>query len=85
MTAHVLVPALDPESPARCRAVLNASRRLKFDGVCFSDALEMAALADSVGSARAAVLAIAAGVDCVVASAGLELAREVREAVLAAS
>jgi beta-N-acetylhexosaminidase len=64
------------------RDVLRAE--LGFRGVCFTDALEMEAIAGSVGSARAAVLALAAGVDCVVAAAGLELAREVRAAVIAA-
>jgi beta-N-acetylhexosaminidase len=84
MSAHILVPALDAEFPATLsRPILNDLLRgeLGFRGVCFTDALEMAALADSVGSARAAVLAIAAGADCVVASEGLELARSVCSAL----
>jgi len=87
MSAHVVVPALDPEAPATLsRRILNDVLRdeLGFRGVCFTDALEMAALADSVGSARAAVLAIAAGADCVVASEGLDLARSVCSALRAA-
>jgi beta-N-acetylhexosaminidase len=87
MSAHVVVSALDADSPATLsRHILNDVLRgeLGFRGVCFTDALEMAALADHVGSARAAVLAIAAGADCVVASQGLELARSVCDALRAA-
>ncbi len=87
MTAHVVAEALDPSLPATLsRRVLGGALRdeLKFAGVCFSDALEMRAIADTVGSARAAVLAIAAGVDCVLASEGLDLARAVRDALVAA-
>jgi beta-N-acetylhexosaminidase len=87
MSAHVLVPALDTDVVATLsRRILNDVLRgeLGFRGACFTDALEMAALADSVGSARAAVLAIAAGADCVVASQGLELTRSVCSALYAA-
>ncbi len=88
MSAHVVVEGLDPEAPATLsQLVLNGVLRdeLGFRGVCFTDAIEMKAIAASVGSARAAVLAVLAGADCVLASEGLEVARAVRGALLAAA
>ncbi len=87
MSAHVVVDGLDPDAPATLsQLILNGVLRdeLGFRGVCFTDALEMKAIAGSVGSARAAVLAVMAGADCVLASEGLELARAVRGALLSA-
>jgi beta-N-acetylhexosaminidase len=65
MTAHLLVPALDPEYPSTLsRATLTALRdELGFDGVVFSDALDMRAIADRWPAPEATVRALAAGVD----------------------
>lgn len=66
MTGHLLVPALDPEHPATLsRATLEGVLRgaLGFDGVLFSDALDMRAIAERYGVPEGAVLAVAAGVD----------------------
>jgi beta-N-acetylhexosaminidase len=66
MTAHVLVPALDDQSPASLsRTVVTGLLRgeLKFDGVILSDDLEMKAIAATVPVPDAAVRAIAAGCD----------------------
>jgi beta-N-acetylhexosaminidase len=65
MTAHLLVPALDPERPATMAPAAIAALRtaLGFDGVVFSDALNMRAIADRWPAPEAAVRAVAAGVD----------------------
>ena len=66
MTAHVLVPSLDEETPATLsRRVVQALLReeLGFQGVILSDDLEMKAIASSYRVPDAAVHAIAAGCD----------------------
>ncbi len=66
MTAHVLYPALDPDRPATLspRIVQSMLRReLRFNGVVFSDDLEMKAVEDRFGIEDASVLALQAGVD----------------------
>jgi beta-N-acetylhexosaminidase len=67
MTAHVRVAALD-EAPATLspRVVRQLLRdELGYDGLVLADALEMKAVSATVGVARGAVLALAAGVDAV--------------------
>lgn len=79
MTAHVLVPALDDARPATLspRIVRDILRdELHFDGVIFSDDLEMRAIADSYAAADAAVQAIAAGCDGVLVCQG-DVAKQV--------
>ena len=66
MTAHVVVRALDPDVPATlsraiCASLLRAE--IGFDGVLFSDALEMGALALRYPIETAAVEAVWAGCD----------------------
>jgi beta-N-acetylhexosaminidase len=71
MTAHIAVPALDPMalevvrpatlSPAVVEGILR--RDFGFDGLVFSDALSMGAVADRYEAGEAAVLAIEAGCD----------------------
>ena len=66
MTAHVLVPALDDERPATLsrRIVTGLLREeLGFQGIIFSDDLEMKALANEHTVPSAAVLAVEAGCD----------------------
>ena len=66
MTAHVLYPAFDPERPATLsrRMVQQILREeLRFNGVVFSDDLEMKAVEDRWGIERSSVLAISAGLD----------------------
>ncbi len=87
MTAHVLVPGLDEVRPATLSArVLRDVLRdeLGFTGVCFTDCLEMAAVAARFGTARAAVLALGAGADALLVSHDLGLAEAARDAVVAA-
>ncbi len=87
MTAHVVVRAFDARSPATLsRAVLTGLLRdeLAFDGVCFTDCLQMDAIARGAGTSRAAALALAAGADSVVISNDLVLANEARDEIVRA-
>jgi beta-N-acetylhexosaminidase len=66
MTAHLLVPALDPDRPATFSPlVVDGLLRqgLGFDGVVVTDALDMAGASGSVGRPEAAVRALEAGCD----------------------
>jgi beta-N-acetylhexosaminidase len=66
MTAHVLYPALDTQFPATLSAkiVTDLLRgELGYDGVVFSDAMEMKAISDNYGHNEASRLCIRAGVD----------------------
>jgi beta-N-acetylhexosaminidase len=87
MSAHVLVPALDPDVPATLsprilRDVLRGE--LGFTGVCFTDCLEMEGVAARFGTARAGVMALAAGADALLVSHDLARAEAVRDAIVAA-
>jgi beta-N-acetylhexosaminidase len=73
MIAHISFPALThPEalpatvSPAIVRGLLR--EKLGFDGVIISDCMEMNAVAETIGTERAAVMALQAGVDLVLVS-----------------
>jgi beta-N-acetylhexosaminidase len=72
MTAHVRFPALEPDglpatlSPRILRGLLRDV--WGFDGVVFTDCLEMKAIAGTVGVARGAVMAVKAGADVVLVS-----------------
>ena len=67
MTAHIVVPALDPSRrPATLsRPIITGllRERLGYDGVVITDALEMAAVRQQFGDRRAPVEAIIAGAD----------------------
>ena len=68
MTAHVVFEALDSGIPATMsRKAIECVLRTEigFQGVVFSDCLEMSAIADGMGTGEAAVRAVEAGVDCV--------------------
>ncbi|WP_326596779.1 glycoside hydrolase family 3 protein [Streptomyces sp. NBC_01803] len=73
MSAHILLPALDADRPGTLSpAVLTGLLRapvsaggLGFEGLIFSDAIEMRAVADTYGLDHGCVLAVAAGVDAV--------------------
>ncbi|WP_179816320.1 glycoside hydrolase family 3 protein [Allostreptomyces psammosilenae] len=74
MSAHIMVPALDPDLPATLsRRILTGVLRdeLGFDGVVVTDGIEMGAIAHRWGIARGAVLALAAGADAVCVGGGL--------------
>jgi beta-N-acetylhexosaminidase len=66
LTAHVLFPPLDDRPATMSPPLLHLLRRdLGFDGVVISDAVDMQAIAGTVGRGPGAVAAVAAGVDLV--------------------
>ncbi|OPF72841.1 sugar hydrolase [Streptomyces antioxidans] len=79
MSAHILLPALDPDlpatlSPAALHGLLRrpvADGGLGFDGLIVTDGMEMRAIADAYGIERGSVLAIAAGADAICVGGGL--------------
>jgi beta-N-acetylhexosaminidase len=84
MTAHVVVPSLGPEPATINAAALGLLRReLGFDGPIVSDAIEMQAVAATVGVQEAAVRSLAAGVDALCLGADLAV-EPVHRAVVAA-
>ncbi len=87
MTAHVLVPELDAQHPATLSPrILNGLLRseLGFDGVIFTDCLQMEAIASGIGTVAGGVAALAAGVDALLVSHDLALALALRDALVAA-
>ncbi|MEV6011533.1 glycoside hydrolase family 3 N-terminal domain-containing protein [Streptomyces sp. NPDC051976] len=79
MSAHILVPALDPElpatlSPAVLTGLLRAPREeggLGYDGLIITDGIEMQAIAATYGIERGTVMALAAGADAICVGGGL--------------
>jgi beta-N-acetylhexosaminidase len=68
MTAHLLVPALDPERPATLsRAILSdlLRERLGFSGLIMSDDLLMRGIADTIPPGEAAIRFLEAGGDLI--------------------
>jgi beta-N-acetylhexosaminidase len=68
MTAHILMPAFDEDRPATLSpAVVDGllKQALGFDGVVFTDDMDMKAISGRYGLSQAAVAAIAAGCDAV--------------------
>jgi beta-N-acetylhexosaminidase len=66
MSAHLIVGVLDPDLPATLSPTILEGllrQRLGFEGLIFSDALDMRAIADRWGESEAALLAFHAGVD----------------------
>ena len=72
MVAHVLVPAFDEQRPGSLSpAVLRLIRdELKFDGVVFTDDLDMGAIKDRYAIPDAVVQAVSAGCDAVLICSG---------------
>jgi beta-N-acetylhexosaminidase len=82
MTAHIAMPALDPEHPATLSptAIRLLRDELGFDGLVFSDDLEMKAVADHYPPGPLVTRALEAGVDALLVCRRADL----RDAVLAA-
>jgi beta-N-acetylhexosaminidase len=85
MTAHVVYPALDPGVPATmsraiCQALLR--REIGFEGVLFSDDLEMGAVARHHRIEDAAVEAVWAGCDVLLVCKDEDAQRRAHEALL---
>ncbi|MGN9760509.1 glycoside hydrolase family 3 protein [Streptomyces sp. SD31] len=90
MSAHILIPALDPDHPATLsRPVLTDLLRgdLGYTGLIVTDGMEMQAIAATYGIERGSVLAIAAGADAICVGGGLaddETVRRLRDALVEA-
>ncbi|MBE9610220.1 beta-N-acetylhexosaminidase [Chitinilyticum piscinae] len=89
MSAHVVFPAIeaDRDTPSTCSAaVLNGllRRELGFDGVIFTDCLEMDAIAAGMGVVQGALAAFRAGADILLVSHRLDRQRAVHAALLEA-
>ncbi len=70
MTAHIVYPRMDPRHPATLsRAILGGLLRDEwgYEGVVITDSLSMKAIHDRYGHDRAAVMALQAGADMVMA------------------
>jgi beta-glucosidase len=68
MSAHLNVPALDPEKPTTfSRKVMTDLLRgeMGFDGLIVTDALVMGAIADRYGNAESVIQSLEAGVDVI--------------------
>ncbi|MBH5336925.1 glycoside hydrolase family 3 protein [Streptomyces pactum] len=95
MSAHILLPALDPRLPATLspHALTGLLRRpvadggLGFDGLIITDGMEMQAIAATYGIEHGSVLAIAAGADAICVGGGLtdeDTVVRLRDALVAA-
>jgi len=70
MTAHIVYPALDPDHPATLsHAILTGLLRTtwKYTGVVITDSMDMHAISGRYGAANAAIMAVVAGADMVMA------------------
>ncbi len=90
MSAHILIPSLDPDRPATLsHPVLTDLLRgeLGYTGLIVTDGMEMQAIAGTYGIERGSVLAIAAGADAICVGGGLaddETVRRLRDALIKA-
>ncbi|MFC5802374.1 glycoside hydrolase family 3 protein [Streptomyces formicae] len=74
MSAHILLPALDPDRPATLSPQILTGllrQELGFDGLVVTDGMEMQAISATYGIERGSVLAIAAGADAICVGGGL--------------
>lgn len=68
MTAHILVPAVDPDNPATLSPPIITGllrETLGFTGLVMTDGLDMHAISGTVGHCEGAIRALIAGVDAV--------------------
>ena len=86
MTAHVAIPALDPNFPATLSPIVIADlrNRVGYNGVIITDDLAMQAISDRWSPEEAAVLALRAGVDMIMLAAEPEHASSTVAAVIQA-
>jgi beta-N-acetylhexosaminidase len=87
MTAHIVYPALDPHNPATMsRAILTdlLRGRMGYEGVIITDGMDMHAIAHRYKAGEAAVNALVAGADMVMAIGSRETQEETLEAIAAA-
>jgi beta-N-acetylhexosaminidase len=79
MTAHVLFPKLDPKRPATLSPEVMGMLRteLGYDGLVFSDDIEMKAVADNFSVEDRSLGALRAGVDVILVCSQADLREEV--------
>ena len=88
MTAHIVFPVLDDRWPATLsRSILTDLLRgeLGYRGVVVTDCLEMDGIAKHFGVEEAAITAVEAGADCLLACHSLETQRRIHAALLDAA
>jgi beta-N-acetylhexosaminidase len=87
MTAHIVYPVLDAEFPATMsRPILTGLLReqWQYRGVIITDAMDMHAIAHRYGAGHAAVMALVAGADMVMALGSATIQQETIAAIAAA-
>jgi beta-N-acetylhexosaminidase len=87
MTAHIVYPTLDPDNPATMsRRILTGLLRdeWKYKGIVITDGMDMHAIAGRYGVGNAAVRALTAGADMVMALGTPETQEETLNAIAAA-
>ncbi|MGW7100538.1 glycoside hydrolase family 3 protein [Streptomyces sp. NPDC054883] len=90
MSAHIVVPALDPTRPATLSPQILTGllrKELGYEGLIVTDGMEMNAIAGTYGIERGSVLAIAAGADAICVGGGLAdeaVVLRLRDALVAA-
>ncbi len=87
MTAHIVYPALDPVNPATMsRAILHDLLRAQwgYEGVIITDGMDMHAIAQRYAAGEAAVNALLAGADMVMAIGNRATQEETLDAIAAA-
>jgi len=87
MTAHIVFSAIDPDRPATLSpAVLNELLRndIGYTGLVVSDDLDMKAIADNYGTGDAAVAAVEAGCDALLACNDLDTQHAIFDALVRA-
>jgi len=87
MTSHIVFPALDEVYPATLsERILKGLLRgeMGYDGLVITDCLQMSAIVENFGIGNAAVLAVQAGADILLASHKMDFQREVRDALVRA-
>jgi len=87
MTAHIVYPTLDPDNPATMsRRILTGLLRdeWKYKGIVITDGMDMHAIAGRYGVGNAAVRALTAGADMVMALGTTETQNETLDAIAAA-
>lgn len=88
MTAHIVTKAFDSVNPATTSPAIVGDllrNELRFNGVCISDCMQMDAIANTIGSSDGAIAALNAGVDLILVSRSLALARAMALAIARAA